>query len=209
MERLKDLKSWHRKDHFDFFRQFEEPFFGVTVHIDCSEAYALAKQHSISFFLMYLHSSLVAANKVEEFRYRIRDNEVVVYDEVHASSTINRPDNTFGFSYINFREDFEEFTKVANKEIERVRNSTGLEPADAGQNVIHYSVIPWLHFTSLSHARSFSFPDSCPKITFGKILDENGKKKLPVSIHAHHALMDGYHVGQFVELFEQLLNREV
>jgi chloramphenicol O-acetyltransferase type A len=30
--------------------------------------------------------------------------------------------------------------------------------------VIHFSAIPWLDFTSLSHARSYTFPDSCPKI---------------------------------------------
>jgi len=34
-----DISSWNRKDHFAFFKQFEEPFFGVTVPIDCTTAY--------------------------------------------------------------------------------------------------------------------------------------------------------------------------
>jgi chloramphenicol O-acetyltransferase type A len=86
-----------------------------------------------------------------------------------------------------------------------VQNSTGLIPSGAGENVIHYSAIPWLNFTGLSHARRFAFPDSCPKISFGKVTEVAGRLQMPVSIHAHHALMDGYHVGQYVDRFQELL----
>ena len=36
----------------------------------------------------------------------------------------------------------------------------------------------------------------------------NGVREMPVSIHGHHALMDGFHVGQFVDKFQDLLNNE-
>jgi chloramphenicol O-acetyltransferase type A len=29
--------------------------------------------------------------------------------------------------------------------------------------------------------------------------------KLPVAVHVHHALMDGFHVSQFLERFQQAL----
>ena len=92
------------------------------------------------------------------------------------------------------------------KGIEHVRNSTGLELAISGENVIHYSALPWLNFTSVSHARSFSFQDSCPKITFGKMVERAKRKYMPVALHAHHALMDGLHVGQFVEAYQAIMN---
>ncbi|MBC7912492.1 MAG: chloramphenicol acetyltransferase, partial [Pyrinomonadaceae bacterium] len=47
---------------------------------------------------------------------------------------------------------------------------------------------------------------SCPKISFGMMTDEHGKLSMPVSIHVHHALMDGYHVAEFVNLFQELMN---
>lgn len=206
MKHLLDLDNWPRKDHFNFFKQFEEPFFGVTVTIDCTKAYNKAKEEGISFFLYYLHKSLAAANTVEAFRYRIKGNEVLVYDEVHASPTINRPDGSFGFAYMDFHNDFETFYGEAQQETERVQNSKGLVPAVSGENVIHFSSIPWINFTSLSHARSFSFNDCIPKISFGKMTEANGVKIMPVSVHVHHALMDGYHVGQFIERFQQLMN---
>ena len=201
-----DINTWKRKDHFHFFRRFEEPFFGVTVNVDCTHAYKAAREKGISFFLYYLYRSLQAANAIEPFRYRIDKEQVIVYDKVNASPTINRPDGTFGFSYIDYYPDANEFLVKAKEEIERVQNSTGLVPAMASENVIHYSSVPWIRFTSLSHARAFSFPDSIPKISFGKMVEEGGRQTMPMSIHVHHALMDGFHVGQYIDLFEELMN---
>ncbi|MDZ4747346.1 MAG: chloramphenicol acetyltransferase [Saprospiraceae bacterium] len=202
-----DLENWARIDHFRFFRQFEEPFFGVTVEIDCTKAYHACKARDCSFFLYYLHKSLLAANYVEPFRYRIIDEEVYVYDQVNASPTINRPDGTFGFAYMNFEQDFHIFLINARIEMERVRHAKGLAPAIAGENVIHYSSLPWINFTAVSHARSFSFKDSIPKITFGKMKETDGKKLMPVSIHVHHALMDGWHVGQFLDHYQMVMDQ--
>lgn len=208
MKQKLNIEEWERKDHFNFFRQFEEPFFGVCVNIDCTTAYTIAKERSFSFFLYYLHKSLVAANKVEPFKYRMIGEDVFLYDTVNASPTINRPNGTFGFGYMQYQEKFESFLENAQREIERVQSRTDLVPAASDENVIHYSSIPWINFTSLSHARSFSFKDSCPKISFGKMVEENGKRYMPVSIHVHYALMDGYHVGQYINLFQKLMNEE-
>ena len=92
--------------------------------------------------------------------------------------------------------------------MDRVRAGTGLDPAVSGQNVIHFSAIPWIRFTSLSHARNFKFEDSCPKISFGKIFQREGRYFMPVSVHVHHGLADGSQVGQFFELFQSFLNLE-
>lgn len=206
MKQLIDMDNWARKDHFRFFNTFDEPFFGVTVNVDCTNAYAKSKELGVSFFLYYLHKALAAANAVEAFHYRISGDNVYLYDVVHASPTINRPNGTFGFSYMDYHEDFDAFISEAQKEIDRVQNSTGLVPAISGENVIHFSAIPRVDFTSLSHARSFSFRDSMPKISFGKVTEKDGVKSMPVSIHVHHGLMDGYNVGQFTDKFQELLN---
>ncbi|WP_316756520.1 CatA-like O-acetyltransferase [Pedobacter aquatilis] len=204
-----DMNNWLRKDHFNFFNAFEEPFFGVTVDFDCTSTYKEAKDLGVSFFLMYLHKSLLAANQIENFKYRIIDGEVWKYNEVNAAATINRGNGTFGFGYMDFYKDFSEFRKHALIEIEKVENTTGLIPSSSGENVIHYSALPWLNFTSLSHARNFSYKDSCPKISFGKVRDENGKKIMGISIHANHALMDGFHVSQFADLYQEFLNKKI
>ena len=203
-----NIESWNRKEHFKFFSNFDEPFFGLTVNIDVADAIANAKKKEVGFFQYYLFLALKSANKIEPFRFRITDNKVFIFDHVDASPTINRPDGTFGFGYIPFSDDEQQFFKSADEVIAKVRSSNDLLPAVSGENVIHFSALPWLTFTSLSHARSFTFPDSCPKISFGKIFNEDEKVFMPMSIHVHHALMDGYHVGQFVDEFQRLLNQQ-
>ena len=206
MKHLIDIETWNRKEQFAFFSTFDEPFFGITVTADCTKAYANAKQKGQSFFLYYLYRALQAANHIENFRYRVVDNQVYLYDHIHASPTINRPNGTFGFAYMNYHTNENTFIQHAQEEIKKTQESTELLPATTGENVIHFSAVPWLNFTSLSHARNFSFPDSSPKISFGQLTENQGVLSMPVSIHAHHALVDGYHVGLFVEEFQRLMN---
>ena len=208
MKKKLEIDNWSRKEHFYFFKQFTEPFFGVCINIDCTKAYKLSKEKGLSFFLYYLHKSLLAVNNVEAFRYRIIGEEVFIYDRIDASATISRPNGTFGFSYMNFERDFSMFYENSKIEIARVKNTTDLVPAHAESNVIYYTSLPWINFTSLSHPRKFSFDDSCPRIAFGKMTDDNGKKIMPVSIHVHHALMDGFHISQFIDNFQELMNNE-
>ena len=206
MKQKLDLNTWNRKEHFEFFSQMQEPFFGVTVPIDCTQAYAKSKELNVTFFTYYLHKTLAAINTIEPFRYRIIDNEVYVFDRIDASATILREDKTFGFSWMEYAEDINDFAEITKKEIARIQNTTGLLTREYPENQIHFSALPWVNFTSYSHARSFTYPDSCPKISFGKMMDENGIKTIQMAIHVHHGLIDGYHVGQFISCFEELMN---
>ena len=206
MKQKLDLNSWNRKEHFLFFKQMDEPFYGITTTIDCTQAYTKAKSLGVSFFSYYLHKTLSAVNAVENFRYRIIENEVYIFDVIDASATVMREDKTFGFSYMPFTENINEFTQIVQTEIERMQTTTGVFTREYPENLIHFSALPWINFTSLSHARSFSWPDSCPKISYGKLLDEKGTKSMPISVHVHHGLADGYHVGLFLEKLQQFMN---
>lgn len=202
-----NINTWNRKEHFEFFSSMEEPFYGLTLEIDCTKAYETAKQKQISFFTYYLHKTLQAINSIENFKYRIIDKELYLYDRIDVSATIMRDDKTFGFSLIEFDNDIIKFSKNVEEEVARIQQTKGLFTRDFPEtNLIHFSAIPWVNFTSLSHARSFTFPDSCPKISFGKLMETNGKKTMAMSIHVHHGLIDGYHVGLFIEEFEKQMN---
>lgn len=206
MKHTIDVETWDRKELFEFFKGFTEPFWGITVNVDVTVAYRKAKEQRFSFFLYYLYQSLRAANEVKEFHYRIEDGVPVYFDMVNGSSTINRANGTFGFSYISYRDSFEAFLPEAQAEIARVQATTKLMPEILNSSVIHYSSVPWFTFTSVSHARHFDFPDSCPKITFGKFFEQGDKLLMPVAIHGHHALIDGLHAGQFLDIFQRLLS---
>jgi chloramphenicol O-acetyltransferase type A len=205
VRRKLDLETWVRRPHFEFFNAFEEPYYGVCVSVDCTIAYSFAKQNGFSFFLYYLYRSLGAAQSVEAFRYRTEEGEVFIYDRIDAGSAIDRSNGTFGYGHILYHVDLNQFMQDAKREVERVRGSIDLTRTTAA-NVIRYSPLPWIDFTSLSHARMFAMPDSCPRISFGKITERDGKRSMPVSIHVHHGLVDGLHVGQYIDRFQELMN---
>jgi chloramphenicol O-acetyltransferase type A len=207
MKKKIDLATWNRKEHFEFFSTFEEPFFSITTPIDMTIAYEKAKVMQIPFFVYYLHKTIVAVNQVENFRYRIEGKEVVLYDEIDASSTIMREDKTIGFSFMKFHSDLHEFAKIVQTEIERIQRTPGLFTREFPENIIHFSAIPWINFTGLTHSRNYTLPDSCPKISWGKLMDENNKKTMSAAVMAHHGFVDGYHMGLFVEALQTELNK--
>ena len=207
MKTIIDLKTWNRNAHFEFFSKFDEPFFGITTPIDCTIAYQNSKNIEIPFFVYYLHKTLVAINKIDNFRLRIEGENVVLYDEINASATIMREDKTFGFSFMKYQEDIHEFKIMAQTEIQRIQNTPGILTREYPENIIHFSAVPWINFTGLTHSRKYSISDSCPKISFGKLMDEDGKKTMALSVTAHHGLLDGYHIGLFIETLQQELNK--
>ncbi len=202
-----DLNNWARKEHFDFFHSFEEPYYGVTVTIDCTAAYRFVKARGISFFLYSLYQTLAASQQIEAFRYRIEQDEVFLYDRIDGGSVIDRADGTFGYGLLPYSENLDEFLDAAQHEIARIRSLTGLTRTTAN-NIIRYSTLPWIDFSSLSHARAFARPDSCPRITFGKMTEHDGRRTMPLSIHVNHALVDGLQLGQYLECFQRLMDAQ-
>lgn len=202
-----DIDNWKRKDHFRFFNSFDEPFYGISTKIPCTGAYHFCKEKSWSFYKYYLHAALKVINGIEEFRTRIVNDKVFIFDTIHVSPTVLREDKTFGFSFVEFNEDFESFAKAAEIEFERVRGESGLDPLVSGIDVIHCSALPWVDVTSISHARNYKYKDSCPKVSFGKLVWEKEECWMSVSLHAHHGLADGYHAGLFFEKFQEIMNK--
>ena len=202
-----ELATWKRREHFEVFKNFDEPLFGITVKVECSRAYLKAKETGYPFSLYYLYLSLKAANEIEELRYRIEGDKVFCYDSVGAGPTIFREDETYGVGYFPYNKDIAEFMKLATLEVERVKAERGLKFPVTGENIIHFSTIPWADFTSINHARRLDIGRSIPKITFGKVTRNGDKMWMPLDVHANHAVMDGFHVSKFIERFQELLNQ--
>jgi len=38
------------------------------------------------------------------------------------------------------------------------------------------------------------------------VVQDNGKRTMAVSVHVHHGLMDGLHVGEFFNKFQEVMD---
>ncbi len=207
MYRKLDIESWNRKSQFEFFRSYDNPFFNICSEVSVKKLNQFTEKNKLSFFITSLYLSLRAANEIEEFRCRILNDEVVVYDSVNAGSTILNKDDTFSFCYFDYDPDQQKFHESAAKLIKDSAGlRSGLDPRDDELNMIHYSIIPWISFTSISHPRKFNTDDSIPKIVFGKYSKKGNDLVMPVSIEVHHSLMDGLHVGRYLYRLQELYN---
>lgn len=202
-----DVNTWNRKLHFNHFNALSDPYFSITLPIDVTKAYKFATKNKLSFFGKYLHDCMRAINSVNNLKYRIVNNQVIECDIIHASATLMRKDNTYGFSFIDFDENLDVFLININKEKERIENSLDLYPPKNGLDCIHCSALPWFNFSG--HKEPFSgVKDSVPKVAFSKAVENSGRLEMNVAISVNHALADGYHIGLFVQEFQDYLNSE-
>ncbi|NNC49468.1 MAG: chloramphenicol acetyltransferase [Flaviramulus sp.] len=200
-----DLNNWNRKQHFEHFIKLKDPYFAVTVPLNVTKAYKFSKENKISFFATYLHACMQAINEVDNFKYRILDDFIVEYKVIHTSPTIMRDDGTFGFSFIDYDKNLNKFIENVEAEKKRIKNSTNLFPPKNGLDCIHCSAMPWLNFSGHKEPVS-GVIDSVPKLAFSKATNLGNELIMNVSINVNHALVDGSHVGDFVEKFQYNLN---
>jgi chloramphenicol O-acetyltransferase type A len=202
-----DINKWNRKLHFNHFNALSDPYFSITIPIDVTKAYRVSKNSNISFFAKYLHDCMRAINNVENLKYRILDNQIVEYDVIHASPTLMRKDNTYGFSFIDYNGNLDVFIKNIESEKARIESTLDLYPPKNGLDCIHCSALPWFSFSG--HKEPFSgVKDSVPKVAFSKAIESSGKLEMNVAISVNHALADGYHISLFVDAFQDFLNSD-
>jgi chloramphenicol O-acetyltransferase type A len=90
--------------------------------------------------------------------------------------------------------------------IEKAKKSSGLEDDPERDDLLYITSIPWVSFTGITHPINMKPVDSIPRISWGKFFEENGKMQLPLSVQAHHAIVDGMHVGNYFVHMQELLN---
>lgn len=203
-----DLTTWPRRHTFDFFLDYDQPFFNICAEVEVTETLKACRAQRRSFFLASWFACMGATNAVEPFRYRLRGDRVWVHDHIHLGATVLTQGDVFRFCYFEHTESFSAFEHQGGAAIEALKATpidAPLQARDDTDDLIHGSVIPWLAFTGLAHAKRFVRGFSTPKITFGKHAPRGERFFMPVSVEAHHALMDAIHIARFFQSFEAAL----
>ncbi len=202
-----EVEKWNRKTTYEFFKDYDDPFFNITANLDITELYHFCKENNLSFSLANLFYSLQTANEIYEFRIRLKDEKLVEYEKIHATQTILNDDETFSFCYFELKETIAEFDEDGKLAVEKYKQLKTFDVEATRIDLIYYSVIPWVSFTSFKHAIRFDKRQTVPRIVFGKMFQENRKLKIPHSVEVNHAIMDGLHVGKyFTRLQEKFEN---
>ena len=202
-----DIAKWERKSQYEFFKNYEDPFFNITASLDVSNLYDFCKKHELSFFLAGLFVANKAINEIPAFKLRLKNGKVFDMEIIHIDSTVLNDDNTFSFCHFPTKPTIFKFVNDGTKIIEDHQKGIIDDSHVYDLDVVHSTTIPWVSITSFKHARNGNEKNiGIPKIVFGKYFEENGIKKMPFSVEVHHALMDGIHVGILFEKMQKIIN---
>ena len=201
-----NISIWARRTTYEFFRDFEDPFFNITANVDVTSLRRFCKQHGLSYSLAALFGSQNALNGIPEFRMRILNERIVEYQTVEATQTILNDDETFSFCYYENRPNIFEFDKTGRAAREKYLKLKTFDVEPNRIDLIYYSVIPWVSFTSFKHASRANTRQTVPRIVFGKVFADGESEKMPISVEVHHALVDGIHVGRYFERYQHFVD---
>lgn len=205
MPKYLDLETWPRRALFEFFRGYQNPYFNICTQLDVTRLMGFLRDRpGVGVSLAYHYFALRIANEIEAFHYRLESDRVVIHEVINGGTTVLLPNETFTYAYFDYHEDFDKFMLDAEEAIRKVRAEGSLKPT-MRFDLIYFTTLPWVSFTSFAHARTPGRGESIPRIAFGKFLRDGDKTRLPISVEVHHALMDGLHVGRYFTLLEEAL----
>ncbi len=199
-----DQSTWKRAAHCTVFRNCVEPAFCVTFELDITEFYRKIKQEKLPFTFAMIYAVAKCANRIEEFRYRFLEGQVVLFDKIDTAFTyLDKQTELFKVVNVPFAGNMGEYCKTAKQAAEEQREYfTG----PLGNDVFQFSPMPWVTYTHVSHTNSGKRDNATPLFDWGKFYERDGKLLLPFSVQAHHSFVDGLHIGRLAENLQSWLN---
>ncbi len=195
-----DIEDWERKKQYEFFKDFERPQFSVTIEVDVTKLVRELKQcdikPKINFFQATLYIILKSLNEIENFKYRIENDRVILYEKIGGGFTFMKQKPNYCNCYVPYEENFCNFMDEFRKVTTSKQNEIGIE---IGEDVAYLTFAPWGKFTAFTNPYKSLKNDSIPRILWGMPYKMNDKQVISVSIEVHHALMDGYHIGLLIK----------
>lgn len=195
------FETWKRKDLYQFYSTFFCPLYSVSLEADATSARAFCREQNLSFFIFCLYVFLRGCNKVENFRLRERDRQIVDLEVVDVITPImTSPDNDqFTMVHIPYQDSLLAFHQTAKDIIAKAKDS--VLPAAMPLNTACLNFEPWFSFTSLTGGISRQHQDMTLGY-WGKYRERDGHLILPYALQCSHAFIDGIHVGQYVAVIE-------
>lgn len=201
-----DLSRWPRKEHFEVFQSFAECTINQTVLIDITALRKHIKAVGWKFYptIIFLLSNIM--NRHPEFRMAMKDNELVIWNEIHPNYTIfHNETETFSSLWSHYDGDIQHFQKTYSEDMARYGDKLAYWPKEESrENIFFISGIPWVSFTSFSVSVANMKNFFAPMFTLGKYYEQEGRVLLPLAVQVHHSVCDGFHVARFFNELQEV-----
>lgn len=192
-----------RRDRFALFDGMDSPSLNLCFPLELPDFRPWCKEQDLAPFHVLLCAVLRAVLKIENFRYRILDDEVIRIEHLIPSFTVKNLSGDLNFAMFDWSDDLREFVARGRAAGIRAVNMTELNrqyatlSARDAKDQVFVTCIPWLDFTSIQHPTTRIGRSDIPSLAWGRFRDgPDGTLVLPLSVQAHHGFVDGFHVYQ-------------
>lgn len=198
-----DLETWERREYFDHYTQEVPCRYSTTVKLDITAL--RSGRERVYPAMLYLLTKTVC--EFDAFRYTFRsDGKLFLLRDMHPSYTVfDRGTGRFSCIWTAYTEDYGEFRRRYEEDVRMYGVGGGFCPKpDMPGNCFNVSMMPWVAFESF-HLQTPDYRYLLPVFTMGRFQESQGRCMLPLAVQVHHAVCDGFHLGQFLDSLQSKL----
>lgn len=204
----------YRRDRFEFYNKFENPLLNITFNLELPDFRPACKEKGLPPFHFFLYALFQSLYKVENFRYRIFQDQVIMVDRLLPSYTVMNKNNVLNFTRFEACSDLNLFIEGSLKardeavEADHLLHVNDKHPERETKDYVFVTCLPWLEFTSIQHPTRILTSSDIPAIAWGKMkLLDKSILSFPFSVQGHHGFIDGYHIFQLGEVLKEDVTR--
>lgn len=205
-----DTDGWKRKVPYENFIKYSNPIVSMSARLDVTELISSCKRRGTSFFSDFTFIASKCLNEIDEFRLRLVGGKVALYDSIDPNYIVLNDNDVISTCRTKMSNSYADFYTRCRKDIEDARKNVGVSVFNKGDNGVFYiSCIKWVDLVSFSNPFDYADKDGCsiPRLTWGKVVDESGRKKMTFDVAAHHALIDGEPICRGINSIQLALDR--
>jgi len=202
-----------RRDRFELFDRMDSPAVNLCFTLDLPDYRPWCKEQGLPPFHVLLCAVLRSTLKIENFRYRVFEGEVIEIERLMPSFTVVNGNNDLNFALFDWSDDLRSFCARGVQAREEACAMTALNNRYATLSLrqckdqVFITCIPWLDFTSIQHPMASLGSPDIPSLAWGRFREApNGRLQLPFSVQAHHGFVDGFHIHQLAQQIAEELS---
>ncbi|GAK05573.1 LOW QUALITY PROTEIN: chloramphenicol acetyltransferase [Geomicrobium sp. JCM 19037] len=194
-----NMEQWHRKEYFNHYTK-QQTSFSMTVDVNVKTLRDAAKQHRYQFYPAFIYAVTKAINKQQAFRMTMQDGELGYWD---TSSRCIRCLMSTSIRFLTSGQGgalghFPSFHEAYVQDVYAHSKKGVMFPkTPIPENVFPLSMIPWVTYSSFQLHVGNAGNYLAPIVTAGRYEEREHQLFMPVSLHVHHGVADGYHAATF------------
>ncbi len=207
-----DEATWERTESVEKYADYVFPYISLSVNLDVTNLLRYAKEQQLSFYCAMMHTAVRAALEIKNFSYRLVDGKPALCERLDPLF-VHLPQGSEQYVLVHgeYCEDLRAFCRecaerMKGVEEEEKRHHIQFRHTES-MELLYITCVPWIQYTHLIRTYKDPKTDVVPRLSWGKFeADEQGKMKMPFSVQVHHGLVDGYHVGMYLQRLQEMID---